>query len=348
MTEQYDSLNEQTKLFETALKYTDGDIEKAKAMVAGQYNDVTVVKGKFVIGDKAESGIFLIFVNIKDEYISKIILVNSYNSSIFDKVRIFDDWKGLYNDSMAFSRGNDVIDSQEFSDHLLDSVIKHDIFLEVEEENLGELVRKLNQIIKEFYNIDELQCQIDIDNLSSLAIELIGIIIDLPAGMDSGAGEESQEKPGDDLSAEDARITKIEAEANYLVSGSIIVAPVSGKYVNDINLGELIKVLLTGKDNVTKKLLSVLNATKEDGSTSPVKGRLKAKIPLEKGGYILYALVAKGVLAKIVEEENVKIQIDSSVKDEVKKSKSDNVIMYILAVLIALVVISAIILFQVL
>ena len=348
MTEQYDSLNEKTKLLETALKYTNGDIEKAKAMVAGQYNDVTAVKGKFLVEDNGESGIFLIFVNIKDEYISKIILVNSYNSSIFDKVRIFDDWKTLYNDSMAFSRGNDIIDSQELSEYLLDSVIKHDIFLEVEEENLGDLVRKLNQIIKEFYNIDDLQCQIDVDNLSSLAVELMGIVVDLPAGMDGGAGEDTQEKPGDELPVVDERITKIEEEANFIVSGSIIVAPVSGKYVNDINLGELIKVLLTGKDSVTKKLLTVLNATKEDGSISPVKGRLKAKIPLEKGGYILYALVAKGVLAKIIEEENVKIQIDLTVRDEVKKSKSDNVIMYIFAALIALVVISAIILFQVL
>jgi hypothetical protein len=32
MPEQYDSFNEKTKLIETSLKYTKGDMEKAKAM----------------------------------------------------------------------------------------------------------------------------------------------------------------------------------------------------------------------------------------------------------------------------------------------------------------------------
>ena len=58
----------------------------------------------------------------------------------------------------------------------------------------------------------------------------------------------------------------------------------------------------------------MLNAFDQEGGRLPVPGRLKAKIPLEKGGTMLYAVVAKGVLAKIFEEENVKILLDQSMR----------------------------------
>jgi hypothetical protein len=72
MPEQYDSFNEKTKLIETSLKYTNGDMEKAKAMASGQYLDVVVVKVKFYLPKAGKSGLFLAFFNIFDEYISYI------------------------------------------------------------------------------------------------------------------------------------------------------------------------------------------------------------------------------------------------------------------------------------
>ncbi len=49
MAEQNDALNDTSKQIEIAKKYTRGDIVKAKDMVAGQYQDIMVVKGEFFV-----------------------------------------------------------------------------------------------------------------------------------------------------------------------------------------------------------------------------------------------------------------------------------------------------------
>ena len=61
MTEQYDSLNEKTKLIDIALLYTGGDMDKAKAMVAGQLDDIIGIKGKFYLSRNGQSGMFFSF-----------------------------------------------------------------------------------------------------------------------------------------------------------------------------------------------------------------------------------------------------------------------------------------------
>ncbi len=340
MTEQYDSLGEKTKLVDISLKYTRGDIEKAKEMAAGHLQDIGVIKAKFYDSESGESGLFFAFINTVDEYIANITALLSFNSSIFERVRIFDHWKSLLSDANGYRSGTDIIDSGAFQDMLLDRLISVDVFPDVQEENLAELIRKINQILIEHYNNEDVKCQVELNVTSSLTLEMEGLAVDVP---DFGDGQQEVDEKPVEAVYEDERLKGIEQEAKYIVPGSIIVSPVSGKYVNDIELGEIIKVLLPGKDAITRKLIEVLNATNDEGTVIPVKGRLKAKIPQEKSGYILYALVAKGVLAKIIEDENVKIQVDDSVKREVEKSKMDSKLLIAIAVVIALLIISGIV-----
>ena len=122
-----------------------------------------------------------------------------------------------------------------------------------------------------------------------------------------------------------------------------------GKNVSDLVAGDKIRVILTGKDMVSEKILRLLNAYDAEGARLAITGRIKAKVPFEKGGYILYALVAKGVLAKIFEEENVKLSLDQP-QDEFagQTSQLDNRLFYIIAVVVGLVILCGIILFQLL
>ncbi len=347
MSEQYNSLNEKTKLIDLSLKYTGGDMNKAKAMASGQYLDVIVVAGKFAVEETGQSGMFFISVNTFDEYIAKVFTLLKDDPGLFDKVRIFDDWKSLYNDALFYSKEPDTVNSDQLSDHILDSSISTDIFAEVQDEDLAGLIRKINSMLQNYFNVPSVLCQINLNKTSSLAMELAGITIDVPE-REAPEEEKPEEHIEEIITEEDKRIRKIEEEANYIVNGSIIVSPVSGKYINDIEIGEMIKVILPGKDPVTRKLIDVLNAKNEEGEIRPVKGRLKAKVPLEKSGYILYTLIAKGVLAKIVEEENVKIQIEAGVKEIQKESKRDSRLLLMLAILIGLVIVAGIILINVL
>ncbi len=340
MTEQLDSLGEKTKQIDMAMKYTRGDIFKAKEMAAGQYLDIMVLKGKFIVESKGVSGVFLAYFNYIQEYIANVTCIMSSRSALFEKTRIFDDWKSLSKDLVAFKESSDIADSQNFTYFLIDSFVGYDVFPDVQEGNLDDLSKTVTEIIGKSFNIDSVKCQIELEPTSSLAMELAGVRIDIP-GME---GNDIQE-----IVAEDDRIRMIESEAKYVIDGTAILSPVKGKNVSDLIAGDKIRVILAGKDLVSEKILKLLNAYDAEGARMPITGRIKAKVPFEKGGYILYALVAKGVLAKIFEEENVKLMLDQP-QDEFagKASSFDNRLFYIIAVVVGLIILSGIILFQLL
>lgn len=340
MTEQFDSLGEKTKQVDMAMKYTRGDILKAKEMVSGQYLDIMVVKGRFIVESRGLCGVFLAYFNYIQEYIANVTCIMSSKSTLFEKTRVFDDWKSLSKDLQAFKESSDIVDSQNFTYFLIDSFVGYDVFPDVQEQNLDELAKTVTEIISKSFNIDAVKCQIDLEPTSSLAMELAGVKIDLP-------GAEGQELK--DIVAEDDRITMIENDAKYIIDGTAVLSPVKGKNVSDLVAGDKIRVILTGKDMVSEKILRLLNAYDSDGARLAITGRIKAKVPFEKGGYILYALVAKGVLAKIFEEENVKLLLDQP-QDEFsgEKTQFDNRLLYVIAAVVGLVILCGIILFQLL
>ncbi|MBP7738060.1 MAG: hypothetical protein KA369_18935 [Spirochaetes bacterium] len=339
MTEEFDSLGDKTKQVDIAMKYTKGDILKAKEMASGQYLDVMVVKGKFLVDTKGTSGFFLAFFNYIQEYIANVTPIISSRPVLFEKTRIFDDWRTLYNDLQAFKDSSDIVDSQNFAYFLIDSFVGYDVFPDVQEHNLDDLTRTITEIIGKSFNAASVKCQIEMEATSSLALETAGVRIDMP-------GSEGQ--PGAQIPAgpEDERIKAIEREAKYVIEGAAVLSPVKGKNVSDLISGDKIRVLLTGKDVVTDKILKLLNAYDAEGARTSITGRVKAKVPLEKKGYILYALVAKGVLTKIIEEENVKIMLDQPL-DEFAEEPSgfDSRLVYIISAIVGLVILLGIILF---
>ncbi len=344
MSEQYDSLNEKTRLIEMSLKYVEGDMEKAKAMVGGQYLDNVAVKGKFFLQHSGKSGMFFAFFNVYDEYISHVDAVLVQNDSIYDKVRIFDDWKSLFADMNAFKQGSDNIEMNNLPDLLIDLMVEKDVFPYVQNGDLEELTKNVLLILRQILDEDLINCQLEIEPTSSLSMELGGVPLVTPQG-----NEPSKDSPkaiSEEETEFERQCREIEEEANFVVEGTSIVAPVKGKYINDITVGEKIMILLPGKDPVSRKILSVLNAVDSDGRISPIKGRIKEKISVEKSGYLIYALVAKGVLAKLVEEENVKIRMEEG-SGEVE-TESDNKMIYIMTALFIFIIIAGILLFNML
>ncbi|MBN2158855.1 MAG: hypothetical protein JW807_05625 [Spirochaetes bacterium] len=340
MAEQSDSLGEKTRLVDIAMKYTRGDILKAKEMASGQYQDIMVVKGKFLVEKKRFSGVFLAFFNYIQEYIANVSTIISSQPIMFERTRVFDDWKSLYKDMVAYRQGSDMMDSENFNYFLLDSFVRYDVFPDVQEKNLDDLTSTVKDIIAKSFNVDIVKCQIELESTSSLAMVQMDIKIDLP-GAESPRPEE--------IIQEDDRVTKIESEAKYIVEGKAVVAPIRGKNVNELAAGDKIRVMLTGKDLVSEKIQRLLNAFDSEGGRLPITGRVKEKIPIEKGGYILYAFVAKAVLAKIYEEENVKILTEQPVEEvRSETSQFDNRMIYIMGIVVGLIILCGIILFQLL
>ncbi len=333
---QFDSLNEQTRLINVALKYTNGDLEKAKLMASGQLEDVSVIKGRFASDGTLVYGIFIVFINFENRYIMNVNSLIMATKDIFEKAKIFDGWKSFYSDFENYIKdmGDDVLDTQDFTTHLADSIGGYDIFSRVNDGDLDHLTSDFKEIIGKFLDDYRLQCQIEIEKTSSLMLDLEGIPVEMPEKELSVAETEEQVQ-----SEEDRLITQIENEADYIVSGRVIVSPVKGKNINDIKKGESIKTLLSNKDEMTLNIAKELNALSEDDDFLPVKARIKAKIPIEGGGYIIYGVIAKNVLVKIVEEENVKIEVDS-IQGDTNILKSDSHLLIYLALLMGLIALS--------
>src|SRR4030042_4553831 len=180
MAEQYDSLKDGTKQIEIAKKYTRGDIVKAKDMVAGQYQAIIVVKGKFLVEEKGLSGFFLAFFNYIQEYIANVTAIISSKPALFEKSRIFDNWKSLFNDLTSIRESSDIIESQNFTYFLIDSFVGHDVFPDVQEHNLDDLTKIVTEIIAKSFNAKTVKCQIEFEPTNSLALDAAGIKISIP------------------------------------------------------------------------------------------------------------------------------------------------------------------------
>lgn len=346
MSQQYEAMGEKSKRIETALKFTNGDMDKAKLMASGKLQDVVVIKGKFVDPEKNISGIILIFVNIVDEYIAAIRTVQSSTTGVFTVIRIFDDWKLLYNNLMAYESGPDALDPSKLNQDLLDSFIKNDIFPDVQSMNLDYIAASIQNIIQASFESEKAKSQIELEKSSSVDIALSGIDVMVPAGEEEETRVEKN-LPRTDL---EKRLDEIESKASFIVEGKIVLSPVKGKYINETVSGEKIFVTLPGRDELSEKIIDAYKARDHEGKPLPVIGKVVEKIDIESGGVVLYVLVAKGIYAKIVEEDNVKIQTEVTLskktekKTESEEAGSYNTMNIFIYIIFALMVIGLIVL----
>ncbi len=340
---QMDPLGEQTRLINMALKYTQGNLDKARLMAAGQLDDVVIIKGKYSAGNPDFYGALVVFLNIESHYIMNINTLTLPESGKIDRMRIFDGWKTFYGELMRLIGEEGMRDKAvyEFSNHLADSMVGYDIYDDLENADIEGVTQVLSEIIGKFHGNNKVKCQIEMEKTSSLSMELEGIPTEAFSGNEMPSGDDLLETP------EDKKMREIEEEAKYVIQGKLIVSPVRGKYINDIKPGENIKVQLVSQDEISKKVAKVLNAYTEEGEFLPIKGRVKEKISLGKSGYIIYSLVAKNVLAKIIEEENVKIEMDSPGTAEKTDKKDTRLVLYV-TLLLGLVMLTLIVLFAML
>lgn len=352
------TIGEKAKRIEIALKYTGGDMEKAKIMASGNLNDVTAIKGKFIIPEQKCSGIFLAYFNTVGEYIAAINSAVVSNDSIFSRIRIFDDWKSLYKNMTAYQKGTDIIDSQKLDSDLMESFIKTDVFPDVQKQNLDYLSSSIPDMIKESFKSTNIKCQIDLEQTSSLELVLSGVEILVPfteeeprEGQQAAPAEETKIIPD---SAFGKKLAEIESKAQFVVEGCCVLSPVKGKIITEISPGERIYVVLPSKDSVSQKILDAYKARNSEGNPLPIVGRVVEKIPYEiTKGYVLYVLIAKGIYAKIIEEEIVKIQteltaISSESDNPDSQSGGNKIFNWALYVVFAVLIIALIVIFSML
>lgn len=352
------NIGEKAKRIEISLKFTDGDMDKAKLMAAGNLSDIVAIKGKFIVADQDVSGFFIACFNINGEYIAAIKSVTVSNNSIFSRIRIFDDWKSHYKNMVAYEKGEDTLDSEKLNSDLLESFIKTDVFPDVQKQNLDYLSATIPDMIKESYGSSNVKCQIDLEQTNSLELVLMGIDIMLPTDEEETPEEHHEPAAAETRSVPDTqfgkKLAEIESKAQFIVEGCCVLSPVKGKLMAEIAPGERIYVVLPAKDSVSQRILDAYKARGDDGSPLPVIGRVMEKVPNElTKGFILYVLVAKGIYAKIVEEENMKIQTEftaasSKLESEAEEASGSRILNWVLYVVFSLLIVALIVIFSML
>ncbi|MCL1865101.1 MAG: hypothetical protein FWF73_04745 [Spirochaetes bacterium] len=313
MNKNQDNIAEKTKKIEIALKYTDGDMEKAKLMAMGNMFDVTVIKGKFIVEDQNKSGVFLVFFNFIDEYISAIKSVIESNDSIFNKARIFDGWNLIYKNILEYKNGKDILSSEKLDEDIRNSFVSPDVFSYVQKEDIDNLSSILADILKESFDSLNIKCQIELEKTNSLELVSAGIDIMPPSDRSIKASKESSETKieFDPDSPLGEKIKEIESQAQFIVDGSLIISPVKGKLFSELEPDERVYVLLSDKDPISQKILDTYKSRDVEGNPLPFIGKVVTVITNDMNkGYIIYVIVAKGIYAKIIEEENLKIQTE--------------------------------------
>jgi len=156
-------------------------------------------------------------------------------------------------------------------------------------------------------------------------MELAGIDVMVPSTEEEEKAEDKSPEKKAPQTALEKKLDEIESKASFIVEGKCVLSPVKGKYINEIAQGEKIHVVLPGKDELSEKIIDAYKARDHEGRPLPVAGKVMEKVFIEGGGVVLYVLVAKGIYAKIVEEDNVKIQteITQSKKTEKKSEKEE-------------------------
>jgi hypothetical protein len=215
----------------------------------------------------------------------------------------------------------------------------------IEDDNQIAINRLMSKFIEDKMMYQVSNINVDYESISSLDMELYSI-------SSRKVSPDDIKRMKDEIKAREGLKDKIEnvedkelsgKDVKLVLAGKIILAPIKGKDIGSVAVGDKIKVHL---DSNNPKAVSVAQALKyfneEERIIHSIPARVVSKEHISDGGYKITCLIAKGIYVKIVEEEeNIKIAVDSiddinrneSVDDSPNK-KIQMILIYVIAVLI--------------
>ncbi len=324
MKETTGTLADQSRKHSIAMFYTSGNEDRARQMVAGKFLDLYVLKGNF--SSSSLNGAFLIF--LESTYFKFVhghsLLLKSYE---LEDLKTSKDWRGFEKELV------DVGSRVEY-DKTLSRQVKGALRAALTIPEISNICKKLNSSdviavnsdLKKFLadaaGLQNVKLSIDYEQISSLSMELHSLT--------------STKVSDDKLNAfskdnkEDASKMKVEAvddplagrEVKLVLTGALVLSPIKGKHINSLEEGDRILVSLVDKNPKAVDVAKAFNAYDEEGNFKPIPGRVISSSLTDF--YTVYAVVAKGIYVKIIEEEdNIKVALDPAFSSAKEDSPED-------------------------
>jgi len=302
------NLSEQTKKLQIALHYTLGDEEKAKKMVNGSYMDLFVVKGKF--SSSSVYGAFIVFVNV-----ALLRVVNSYSmiSRSFEvsDVKTNQDWRTFEKQLVEISKqsGYDEAMTSKMKDGMGKALTIPEItkFTKLIEQDDGIAANhSFQKFITDVTGFQNVKLSVDYEKTNSIVMELNSVT----GTKISNAVEAAKEK----ITEAEVKVEKLDdplegKDVKLILNGALVLSPIKGKDISELVVGDRIMISIIDKSPKANDVLKAFNAFREDGSPKPIAGRVFSI--KHTTDYKIFAIVAKGIYIKIVEEEDfIKVAMD--------------------------------------
>ena len=347
-----EGFTDQAKKFEIASYYTHGDQDNARKMIAGSYKDLYVIKGKF--SSSSVYGAFLIFINTVYMNVVNFYGIVSHSFSV-DELKTTRDWKPFEAEIkriLSMSEHDDVL-----CNHMkeamttginLQFITNMKRLLEQNDQiGINHVFQKFTQDRLGFQNV---KVGVDFNQISSLEMELNSVssrkLSDKDLKLDGAADEKNDL---DDIKAlDDEKDALSGKDVKLVLNGSLILAPIKGKDISTLAVGDRVKVKIIDKNPKSVSLAKAFNAY-EDGKMLPIAGRIVSIKNVPQGGYKIFIIVAKGIFIKIEEDEDrIKILMDDLGLQDGSKDTSKqgiNIPLVIILVMIFFALIGVIVFF---
>ena len=293
-----------------ALKFCGGSLEKAREMLSGSFKDLMAIKCRFLNEETNIFGAFLLFAKCSDEFCAAGIACVLDNKDEYDKISIRDFWKTFHTtvQRLCSTVGAMDVNLKKCVTNCFD---EFNLYSEINARNVSLLITKCEEALCKYMDIEKIYCDLEFEACAS--IELLEASINvLEAKEDENA--ENAEQAGN-VSEISADVPAIESGAECVFSASSIVSPVKGIYIENLKEGDKIKLIPLDKNDTIDAVTKAQHANGPNGEVFPLIGKVKLVEKRDKET-IIYCAVAKNILAKIVEKENVRIEPEIFIEDK--------------------------------
>ena len=341
-----DSLSDYTKKIDIASYYSGGDADRAKQMVAGTLKDIYAIKGRYF--SSTSYGAFIAFFNYNNLTMNSVYPVIS-NSATLKDLKSNLDWKIFEKELIDFIQSNEHDDvlGRQFR-NVFSTAFTLQFAGEfkklLEEKNEIAVNRMFQVLVQDRLGFLGVNMSVDCEQISSLDMELYSLTSQKMIERKKTAEKTTADDVSIELDIDDDQEALRGREVRLVLRGSLVLSPVSGREISLLVIGDRIRVKIIDTHEKAIQVARAFNAYTEDG-IRPITGRIISIRHRSDGGYVIFAVVAKGIYAKIDEtEDNIKIAIDTATSDALTNGEKYSRMSIILIVSLAVVLIVLIIL----
>ena len=151
------------KNFNLAEAFCNGDKEKAKKLLNGQFHDIIVIKGRFDSDDDEIYGFFLIFISrIFYSVVLNYTVFTNYTNALMNKP--INDWKSFYNkiSKVMQEKDRDLIKDKDLN-QIIRKIISMKAVIGIIEDIDNNSIQTITNKFKEIFSNALLKDGIDVD-----------------------------------------------------------------------------------------------------------------------------------------------------------------------------------------